>query len=461
MNRSILSIGILLTSLAVNAKTPSEVYEQAAKSTVVVRNMDGNGKAQSMGSGVILPDRDVVTNCHVIKGASQLKVRIDKKEYPATLRHSDWERDVCSLSVVGVTAPAIVMGSTKKLKVGARVYAIGAPKGLELTLSEGIVSSLREATSGQYIQTTAAISPGSSGGGLYDENGTLVGLTTFYLAEGQSLNFALPVEWIQDLPNRNQQAYSTDRPEPWWSAKLMEIESRKDYQGLLAHCMRWTESQPSNGWAWFGLGVAYLELGMYANAVSANERALKINPDLAPIWNNLGLAYKRLNDHARAIDAFRQAIRIDREHVAAWNNLGSIYGMTKQSDKALEAFTQAVRIDPDNAEGWFLLGTAYTVSKHDTKAIEAFRQSLRVNPENDEAWISLAYAYGATHQDEKATAAAQQAVQVAPRNGEAWYTLGGIFAATGQREKVIDIYKRLKSVDPSWAEKFFRNFVMP
>ena len=131
MNRSILSIGILLTSLAVNAKTPSEVYEQAAKSTVVVRNMDGNGKAQSMGSGVILPDRDVVTNCHVIKGASQLKVRIGKKEYPATLRHSDWERDVCSLSVVGVTAPAIVMGSTKKLKVGARVYAIGAPKGLE------------------------------------------------------------------------------------------------------------------------------------------------------------------------------------------------------------------------------------------------------------------------------------------------------------------------------------------
>jgi S1-C subfamily serine protease len=79
------------------------MYEQAAKSTVVVRNMDSAGKAKSMGSGVVLPDRDVVTNCHVVKGASQLKVRIGNQEYPATLRYSDWDRDVCSLSVAGIT----------------------------------------------------------------------------------------------------------------------------------------------------------------------------------------------------------------------------------------------------------------------------------------------------------------------------------------------------------------------
>jgi S1-C subfamily serine protease len=64
--------------------------------------MDSAGKAKSMGSGVVLPDRDVVTNCHVVKGASQLKVRIGKQEYPATLRYSDWDRDVCSLSVAGI-----------------------------------------------------------------------------------------------------------------------------------------------------------------------------------------------------------------------------------------------------------------------------------------------------------------------------------------------------------------------
>ena len=90
-----------------------------------------------MGSGVMFADGDVVTNCHVIKGANKIKVRIGGKEHSATLRYSDWDRDVCSLSVAGLSAQAVVVGNTKTHKVGAKVYAIGAPKGLELTrLSE-------------------------------------------------------------------------------------------------------------------------------------------------------------------------------------------------------------------------------------------------------------------------------------------------------------------------------------
>ncbi len=92
------------------------------------------------------------------------------------------------------------------LKVGAKVYAVGAPHGLELTLSEGIVSSLREFEGSNYIQTTAAISNGSSGGGLFDENGALVGLMTFNYTKGQNLNFASPVEWVEELPKRSVKA---------------------------------------------------------------------------------------------------------------------------------------------------------------------------------------------------------------------------------------------------------------
>lgn len=75
-----------------------------------------------------------------------------------------WDRDICSLSVRGLGGRAAVIGSSKTLEVGAKVYAIGAPHGLELTLSNGIVSSLREIEGGNYIQTAAAISSGSSGG---------------------------------------------------------------------------------------------------------------------------------------------------------------------------------------------------------------------------------------------------------------------------------------------------------
>ena len=80
------------------------------------------------------------------------------------------------------------------VKVGERVYTIGTPKGLELTLAEGIVSSKRAADGTRYVQTSAPISPGSSGGGLFDAQGNLIGITTFMLKDSQNLNFAIAAE---------------------------------------------------------------------------------------------------------------------------------------------------------------------------------------------------------------------------------------------------------------------------
>ena len=340
----------------VHAKTAGEVYEQAARSTVVLENIDAKGKAQSMGSGVVLPDGDVVTNCHVVKGFSRLKVRIADKEHPATLRYSDWDRDVCSLSVAGLSAPAVVIGSTKTLKVGAKVYAIGAPKGLELTLSDGIVSSLRPVDGGHYIQTTAAISPGSSGGGLFDENGALVGLTTFYLAEGQNLNFAVPVEWVKDLAQRSTKAAAVAQPVTQWLNKSIELESRKDWPAMLKHTLRWTKAQPGSGMAWFSLGNAYGKAGQSAKAY---QQALRIDPEFAEAWYNLGNAYANAGQYAKAIEAYQQALRIDPEYAKAWNNLGSAYDNASQFAKAIEAYQQALRINPEDAEAWYNLGVAY------------------------------------------------------------------------------------------------------
>ncbi|MDP1605138.1 MAG: tetratricopeptide repeat-containing serine protease family protein [Rhodocyclaceae bacterium] len=427
MLRYAISAAVLLASISIHAKTPGEVYEQAAKSTVVVQNLDGKGKSQGMGSGVILPDRDVVTNCHVVKGASQIKVRIDNKEYPATLRYSDWDRDVCSLGVPGISAPAVVMGSSKSLKVGAKVYAIGAPQGLELTLSDGIVSSLREVAGGRYIQTTAAISPGSSGGGLFDENGTLVGLTTFYLAEGQNLNFAVPVEWVKELPKRSVKTATAGQTATQWLNKSIELESSRNWPALLEHSHRWTKAQPSSSMAWYSLGVACGQAGQPAKAIEAYQQALRINPEHADAWYNLGNAYDEVGQPAKAIEAFQQALRIDPEYAKAWNGLGFAYGNASQFAKAIEAFQQALRINPEDALAWKKLGIAYRRADQPAKAIEAYQQALRINPED----------------------------------AEAWYILGIAYAMSGQRGKVLEVYKRLKSLDPSLAEEFFKKVVMP
>lgn len=458
--RHTLLAALLLAVFTVHAKTGGEIYEQAAKSTVVVRNVGANGKPQSMGSGVVLADGEVVTNCHVVKGASQLRVRIKDKEYPATLRYSDWDRDVCSVSVAGLNAPAVTVGSTRSLKVGAKVYAIGAPKGLELTLSDGIVSSLREVEGGRYIQTTAAISPGSSGGGLFDENGTLIGLTTFYYAEGQNLNFAVPVEWIKELAKRSTNTAVT-QPVTQWLNKATELESRKDWPALLELNRRWTKAQPGSSEAWYSLGVAYNQTGQPAKAIEAYQRALRINSEDAGAWNNLGNAYDGAGQSANAIEAYQQALHINPEYANAWNNLGVVYEKAGQFAKAVEAYQQALRINPEHADAWDNLGNAYDGAGQSAKAIEAHQQALRINPEHADAWYNLGIAYEKAGQSANAIEAYQQALRINPEDAGVWNNLGVIYAQSGQRGKVLEVYKRLKTLDPARADKFFTKVVMP
>ena len=454
---------VLWVAATGHAKTASEVYEQAARSTVVVENINSQGKAQGMGSGVALPDGDVVTNCHVVKGFSRLKVRIGNKEHPATLRYSDWDRDVCSLSVAGLSAPAVVVGNSKTLKVGAKVYAVGAPKGLSLTLSDGIVSSLRPVDGGHYIQTTAAISPGSSGGGLFDENGALVGLTTFYLAEGQNLNFAVPVEWVKDLAQRSTKAAATATTQPvtQWLNKASELDIRKDWPALLEHSLRWTKAQPGSGAAWLGLGNAYNNAGQPAKGIEAYQQALRIYPEFAGAWYNLGSAYGKAGQSAKAIEALQQAVRIDPEYASAWFNLGIAYNNASQFAKGIEAYQQALRINPEHASAWLNLGGTYNNAGQPFKAIEALQQALRIDPEYASAWFGLGNAYRKAGQPAKAIEALQQAVRIDPEHAGAWFNLGVDYSQSGQRGKVLEVYKQLKTLDPAKAEEFFSKVVMP
>ena len=176
----------LLSSLAA-ANTPEQIFVQVSPSVVVVDIFDAKGKSIGLGSGAVIGAGQVITNCHVTQEGKSLQVRQSGKIFKATLQYADPDRDLCQLSVPDLQAPSVTLGTAKKLMVGQRVYAIGAPQGLELTLSEGLISSLRPYEGSQYIQTSAAISPGSSGGGLFADQGRLVGITTFYLDEGLRL----------------------------------------------------------------------------------------------------------------------------------------------------------------------------------------------------------------------------------------------------------------------------------
>ncbi len=125
------------------ALTASQVYEQVKDSLVVVKAYDQQSKLASMGSGVRLPSGDVITNYHVVKAGVRYTVGRGKQGMPATVKTGDPDKDLCLLTAPGLTAKPARLGKAAKLKVGEPVYAVGAPQGLELSLSEGIVSQLR------------------------------------------------------------------------------------------------------------------------------------------------------------------------------------------------------------------------------------------------------------------------------------------------------------------------------
>jgi len=265
----LLTLVLLPPHLAL-ALTPSQVYEQVKDSVVVVKAYDQTGKPVGLGSGVMLPSGDVITNYHVVKAGVRYTMGRGKQATPATVKGADEDKDLCLLTAPGLTAKPVRLGRAARLKVGEPVYAVGAPKGLELSLSEGIVSQLRGGPP-PIIQTTVAISPGSSGGGLFNADAELVGITTFYLKDAQSLNFALPVEWIVQVAGKKIRERPRveapvapapgAKPKEDWENRALALEKAQDWAGMLDHCHRWTQAEPGNGLAWNSIGVAYEKLG--------------------------------------------------------------------------------------------------------------------------------------------------------------------------------------------------------
>lgn len=184
-------------------RSAEELFAELSRSTARIVVHDVAGRAVGLGSGVVTGIGTVITNCHVATAGGSLSVKVGGEQFSASVEVADEEYDLCRLSVTGLTAPAVNIGTAESLKTGQKVYAIGSPQGLELTISDGIISGMRDLPQGRVIQTTAPISPGSSGGPLFDAYGRLVGIMTFQHRSGQNLNFAVPADWIAGIRSRS------------------------------------------------------------------------------------------------------------------------------------------------------------------------------------------------------------------------------------------------------------------
>ena len=180
--------------------TAENVFENTWRSVVVVHNGDGQG------SGVIIRPNIVATNCHVVdEDGGILVYKSDNRRtdtntaFPATIRHFDEARDFCLLDVGGLWGVPVSVRPYDTLKIGENVYGLGAPRGLDLSISAGLISQLRTIGNDRYIQTDVAISPGSSGGGLFDSEGNLIGIMTAKIVDEdtEGIGFAIPADLVE------------------------------------------------------------------------------------------------------------------------------------------------------------------------------------------------------------------------------------------------------------------------
>jgi len=180
------------------------ISREAHGAVVSIIMSDKEGHPLAQGSGfVISKDGRIVTNYHVIKSGCSAIMKLPNGAFFAVdgVLAFDKHRDVAIIKAHGNDFRALTLGDSARLQVGQQVIAIGSPLSLESTVSNGIISAIRtvEEEGGKFVQITAPISPGSSGGPLFNMAGEVVGITTAGLVGGENLNFAIPINDARPL----------------------------------------------------------------------------------------------------------------------------------------------------------------------------------------------------------------------------------------------------------------------
>lgn len=221
------TVAVAVSAISVGAQ-PSDarqVVRKVSPSVVLITVFDAAGQPLSLGSGFVVTDSGVLTNRHVIAGGTRATVRLvgDSTSLQVTaLLAADSSHDLVLLCVHGLHAQLLRVADSHAVEVGQRVLAIGNPKGLEGSVSEGIVSGIRSIGRDTLLQITSPISPGSSGGPVVNDRGELIGVAVGAIIDGQNLNFAVPSNYVARLlatrlvarPLSNASAFRSTRALP-------------------------------------------------------------------------------------------------------------------------------------------------------------------------------------------------------------------------------------------------------
>ena len=486
--------------------TPREIAQKTLPSVVLLVTQNSSGEIKSLGSGFFIQDDVIATNHHVIEGASRVRARIvgQKAVYEVTgFLGIDESRDLALLKVSGIKGRPLPFGNSNQVAVGDVVYAVGNPEGFEGTFSQGIVSGIRQFEGQRYIQITAPVSHGSSGGPVLNKDGEVIGVAVASVEEGQNLNFAVPVSDLRALISSGNR-------------DVVAIDGNSVFSltgfGNIDDAIKQVRTYPNSAIVYYKLGEAYKNRLWWSYAVEAYKRAIELKPDYAEAYLGMGWAYGKgyvftgAKDKAFAsIESIKQAIRIRPNYAEAHLELGIIYNLLVLKDEAIAALRVAIQIKPDYPDAYRELGISYSIGKSFSdcvvqspinnrlielpcatelkEAARLLRKAVQMNPNDSWAWqnlgavfeelkrfdeafeayknanenIKLLYAYKTSNRLSEGLEYGRLLVRMRPKSGEAHYFLGMMFVWTGDKLSALEEYKILKDIEADGiAELLFK-----
>ena len=300
----------------------------------------------------------ISTSSKVLHKAPQNYVSKRTKYTLEGITATDKDNDLVLLKVIAQDIKPLLLGDSDTVRIGAQVYVVGNPKGMEGTFSDGIISSIRTEDAQSRFQMTAPISSGSSGGPVLNRKGKVIGVSASVHQDldAQNINFAIPVNKLKRLLTRTEIV----KPLTQGSKSI----STKTY---------------------FNWGNKKFDLGDYAGAIADYTRAIHLKPDFASAYYNRGIAKKELRQYIAAIADYTETIRLKPDHASAYYNRGIAKRKLEQYDAAIADYTEAIRLRPDHASAYYNRGIANSKLGKYFAEIADYDMTIRLKPNHAKA----------------------------------------------------------------------------